>query len=74
MSSVSFFIYLFFPFSHSSWQAVDILFIPSSCFFSQNNLLAQLTARIKTQGDAGSLSDVPGSQERILKIMTPWQW
>ena len=35
-----------------------LLFTPSPRFF-QDDLLAQLTARIKTLKDAGGLSDVP---------------
>ncbi len=52
-----------------------ILYAPVSCrcFFHallsifQNYLLAQLTARIKTLEDAGSLSDVPARLSRIIQ-------
>ena len=43
------------------------LFMRCSRFFFQDDLLAQLTARIKSLEDAGSLSDVPARLSRITQ-------
>ena len=60
--------FCFAVFPPEGWQPVDV-FIHEllSVFFFQDDLLAQLTARIKSLEDAGSLSDVPARLSRITQ-------
>ena len=61
-------VFCFTVFPPEGWQPVDV-FIHAllSVFFFQDDLLAQLTARIKSLEDAGSLSDVPARLSRITQ-------
>ena len=61
------FVFCFAVFPLEGWQPVDIFIHTRSPRFFQGDMLAKLTARIKTLEDAGSLSDVPARLSRITQ-------
>jgi len=59
-------VFCFTVFPPEGWQPVDVFSLALLSVF-RDDLLAQLTARIKSLEDAGSLSDVPARMARITQ-------